>query len=45
MMTRTLVDELVSVLKQKSCLPDSALILLVHFTLQVYFTAAYLSRR
>ena len=35
MLTRTLVDELVSVMKLKSSLPDSTLITLVHFTLQV----------
>lgn len=35
MLTRTLVDELVSVMKLKSSLPDSTLIILVHFTLQV----------
>jgi len=34
MLTRTLIDELVSVMKLKSCLPDSALILLVHLALQ-----------
>lgn len=35
MLTRTLVDELVSVMKLKSSLPDSTLMMLVHFTLQV----------
>lgn len=35
MLTRTLVDELVSVMKLKSALPDSTLLILVQFTLQV----------
>lgn len=35
MLTRTLVDELASVMKLKSSLPDSTLMILVHFILQV----------
>lgn len=35
MLTRVAVDELVSVMKLKSTLPDSTLVNLVHFTLQV----------
>ncbi|KAI9551499.1 hypothetical protein GHT06_021832 [Daphnia sinensis] len=34
MLTRTLVDELASVMKLKSSLPDSTLMILVHFILQ-----------
>lgn len=35
MLTRTLVEELVSVMKLKSNLPDLTLMMLVHLTLQV----------
>lgn len=35
MLTRVVVDELVSVMKLKTTLPDSTLMILVHLTLQV----------
>lgn len=37
MMTRTLIDELLSVMKLKTSLPDSTLILVVHLILQVNY--------
>ncbi len=38
MMTRVIVDELVSVMRLKSTLPDPTLIFIVQFCLQVIFS-------